>query len=138
GHAQEPAERIHLLLEAGLLYEEKRRAPNDAFERFLEAFKTDPTQAVVREAVERLAEAVNGWDQAIAAYGEAIAAAIDEDVQVELRLMLGRLLTKVSKIDEAIEQYRAVYDARGDDMEAIGALEALYRQTEKYRDLLDI
>src|SRR5690606_1395909 len=62
----------------------------------------------------------------------------DEDVMVELRLMLGRLLTKVDKIDEAIEQYRAVYDARGDSMEAIGALETLYRQTSKYRELLDI
>ncbi len=138
GHAQEPAERIHLLREAGLLYEEKLRAPQDAFARFLEAFKTDPTQEIVREDVERLAEATNGWDEAIAAYGEAIAAAVDEDVQIDLRLMLGRLLTKVGKIDDAIAQYRAVYDARGDNMEAIGALETLYRQTQKYRELLDV
>lgn len=137
-HANDPAERIHLLREAGLLYEEKLRAPKDAFERFLEAFKTDPTQEVVREDVERLAEGTNGWDEAIAAYREAIAAAVDEDVMVELRLMLGRLLTKVEKIEEAIEQYRAVYEARGDSMEAIGALETLYRQTSKYRELLDI
>lgn len=138
GHADEPAERIHLLREAGLLYEEKLRAPKDAFERFLDAFKTDPTQEIVREDVERLAEAVNGWDDAIAAYGEAIAASTDEDVMVELRLMLGRLLTKVEKIDEAIEQYRAVYEARGESMEAIGALDTLYRQTSKYRELLEI
>ena len=138
GHAQEPAERIHLLREAGLLYEEKLRSPKEAFERFLDAFKTDPTQEVVREDVERLAEATNGWDDAIAAYRDAIAAAADEDVMVELRLMLGRLLQKVEKIDDAIEQYRAVYDARGDSMEAIGALETLYRQTSKYRELLDI
>ncbi len=52
--------------------------------------------------------------------------------------MLGRLLTKVEKIDDAIAQYRAVYEARGDSMEAIGALEELYRQTEKFRELLEI
>lgn len=138
GHATEPAERIHLLREAGLLYEEKLRSPQEAFARFLEAFKTDPTQEVVREDVERLAQATGGWDEAIAAYGDAIDAAVDEDVQIELRLVLGRLLTKVGKIDEAIAQYRAVHEARPDDMEAIGALEQLYRQTEKYRELLEI
>lgn len=138
GHATEPAERIHLLREAGLLYEEKLRAPQDAFARFLEAFKTDPTQEIVREDVERLAQATNGWDAAIAAYRETIAAATDEDVQIELRLMLGRLLTAVGKTDDAIEQYRAVYDLRGDNLEAIGALETLYRQTSRFRDLLEI
>lgn len=138
GHVDDPRERLHLLRETGLLYEERLRSPKEAFARFLEAFRTDPTQEVVREDVERLAAATNGWDEAIAAYRDAIEAATDEDVMVELRLTLGRLLTNVEKIDEAIEQYRAVYEVRGDDMDAIGALEALYRQTAKYRELLEI
>ncbi|MFK7992146.1 MAG: tetratricopeptide repeat protein, partial [Sandaracinaceae bacterium] len=137
-HADEPAERVHLLREAGLLYEERLRKPDDAYGRFVEAFKVDPTQEIIREDVARLAEATNGWDTAIAAYGEAIEAATDEDVQVELRLQLGRLLTQVEKVEEAIAQYRAVYDARSDNLEAIGALEELYRQTEKFRELLEV
>ena len=137
-HAQEPTERVHLLRESGLLYEEKLRKPKEAFDAFLEAFKTDPTQEIIREDVARLAEATNGWDEGIAAYREAIEGATDPDVATDLRLQLGRLLAQVEKIDEAIEQYRAVYDARGDNLEAIEALETLYRQTEKYRELLDI
>ncbi|HJL19199.1 MAG TPA: tetratricopeptide repeat protein [Sandaracinaceae bacterium LLY-WYZ-13_1] len=137
-HAEEPAERVHLLRESGLLYEEKLRKPKDAFQCFIDAFKADPTQEIIREDVARLAEATNGWDEAIAAYREAIEGATDEDVAVELRLQLGALLTQVEKVEEAIEQYRAVYEARPDDAQAIGALEQLYRQTENYRDLLEI
>ncbi len=137
-HAEEPAERVHLLRESGLLYEEKLRKPKSAFRCFVEAFKADPTQEIIQDDVARLAEATNGWDKAIQAYADAIEGSTDIDVQVELRLQLGRLLTQVEKVDEAIEQYRAVYDARSDSMEAIGALEQLYRQTERYRELLEV
>ncbi|MGE0785808.1 MAG: tetratricopeptide repeat protein [Sandaracinaceae bacterium] len=137
-HAQEPTERVHLLRESGLLYEEKLRKPEDAFKAFLDAFKADPTQEVIQADVARLAEATNGWDEAIAAYSEAIDGSVDEDLQVELRLQLGRLLTQVDKVAEAIAQYRAVYDVRADSMEAIGALEQLYRQTERYPELLEV
>ena len=137
-HVQEPTERIHLLRETGLLYEEKLRAPKDAFARFLEAFSIDPTQEIIREDVQRLAQATDGWAQAIASYSSAIEATTDPDVQVELQLHFAGLLTQVGRIDEAIAQFRAVYDAQGDNMHAIGALEQLYRQTERYRELLDI
>lgn len=138
GHAEEPAERVHLLRESGLLYEEKLRKPKEAFASFIDAFKADPTQEIIREDVARLAEAVNGWDAAIAAYADAIDGATDPEVQIELRLRLGNLLTQVEKIDEAIVQFRAVYEVQGDNMEAIGALEQLYRQTEKFRELLEV
>ena len=137
-HAEEPSERVHLLRESGLLYEERLRKPKDAFQAFIEAFKADPTLEIIREDVARLAEATNNWDDAISAYGDAIEGSTDPDVQVELRLQLGRLLTQVEKIDEAIAQYRAVYESQSDNMEAIGALEQLYRQTERYPDLLEV
>ena len=137
-HADEPSERVHLLRESGLLYEERLRKPADAFASFIEAFKADPTQEVIREDVARLAETTNGWDTAITAYRDAIEGAVDEDVQVDLRLQLGRLLAQVDQIEESIAQYRAVYEARGDNMEAISALETLYRQTESYGELMDV
>ncbi|MCB9591319.1 MAG: tetratricopeptide repeat protein [Sandaracinaceae bacterium] len=138
GHATEPVERVHLLRESGLLYEEKLRKPKEAFESFIAAFKTDPTQEVIREDVARLAEAVKGWDEAIAAYGVAIEASTDPDVQVELRLQLGGLLTQVERVEDAIAQYRAVYESEGDNLAAISALEQLYRQTEKYAELMEV
>jgi len=137
-HAEEPAEKVHLLRESGLLYEERLRKPKDAFECFIQAFKADPTQEIIREDVARLAEATRGWDDAIEAYEAAIESSTDPDVSVDLRLQLGGLLVQVEKVEEAIAQYRAVYDSEGDNMAAIGALEQLYRQTEKYAELMDV
>lgn len=138
GHVTEAEERIVLLREVGVLYEEKLRRPQDAFARFLEAFAIDPMREVLREDVARLAPAVDGWEQVIAAYTKAIADSADEGSQVELRLSLGAVLVEVGRTDDAIAQYRAVYDARSDHMGAIEALERLYRQTGRNQDLLDV
>lgn len=138
-HVQEPDERIVLLREVGLLYEEKLRRPQDAFARFLEAFSLDPLREVVREDIARLAPGVDGWDQAIAAYQKAIEVfAGAGDDEVELRLSLGAVLGRVGRVEDSIAQYRAVYDAVSDHSGAIAALEGLYRQTGRHQDLLEI
>ncbi|WP_053234357.1 tetratricopeptide repeat protein [Sandaracinus amylolyticus] len=138
GHVQDPEERIVLLREVAVLYEEKLRRPQDAFARFLEAFALDPMREVLREDVARLAPGVDGWAQVIATYRTAIENGTDEDATIELRLSLGAVLEQVGQIDESIAQYRAVYDARSDHMGAIEALERLYRQTGRHSDLLEV
>ncbi len=56
-----------------------------------------------------------------------------------LRLKLGRVLVgEVHDIPEALAQYRAVYEADGENADAIAALESLYRQTQAWPDLLGI
>ena len=97
-----------------------------------------PTQELVREDVARLAEATSGWDSAITAYREAIESSADLDVQTNLRLQLGGLLRQVEKVSEAIEQYNAVYESETDNLEAITALEELYRSTEQFEPLLGV
>ena len=58
---------------------------------------------------------------------------------VMLRLRLGRVLVdEVQRIDEALAAYRAVYEADGENAEALAALEQLYRQTSRFDDLLGI
>ncbi len=136
-HVQEHEERIVLLREVGLLYEEKLRRPQDAFTRFLEAFSIDPLREVLREDIARLAPGVDGWDQVIAAYQKAIEATLDEG-ELELRLSLGAVFGRVGRIDDSIAQYRAVYESHSDHMGAIEALESLYRQTGRNQELLEV
>jgi len=140
GHDGDPEARIALLRETALLYEEKLRAADTAFEKSLEAFALAPSQEILREDVERLAEATEGWDRVVAAYGEAITAAADADPDeaLELRIGLGGILSRMGKVDEAIAQYSAVVEERGDHEQAIAALGDLYRQTERYAELLAI
>ncbi|NOY93292.1 MAG: tetratricopeptide repeat protein [Deltaproteobacteria bacterium] len=140
GHDGEPEARIALLRETALLYEEKLRGPDTAFEKYLEAFAIAPSQEILREDVARLAEATEGWDRVVAAYAQAIEAAseADPDQALALRVDLGGILSRMGKIDDAIVQYSAVVEERGDHEQAIAALGDLYRQTERYADLLAI
>ena len=137
-HIDEPEARIQLLREMGLLYEERLRDKETAFERFLEAFVTDPTQEVLREDVDRLAAEVRGWDRVIAAYEQAIEGARYEDDEVSLRMSFGRVLSQVEQVDKATEQFRAVYELRSDHGEAIAALGELYRQSGGYAELREV
>jgi golgin subfamily B member 1 len=137
-HSSDPDQRAVLLRETGLLYEEKLKNAASAYERILEAFLLAPGSDVLREDVERLAAKTNGWDRAFTAFGEAIERATHPDDANGLRLHYGQALHRAGRVKDAIAQYRAVYDDRGDDVQAIGALEALYREAGQFRELLEI
>jgi tetratricopeptide (TPR) repeat protein len=137
-HLTEREERIVLLREAGVLYEEKLKKNDVAFAKYLEGLALDPMREILREDVARLAPAVDGWDRVIATYSAAIEASGDVNEQIDLRLQLGGVLRAVQKIDEAIAQFRAVHEADPGNMPAIDALDGLYRETSRFQDLLDI
>ncbi|MFO0712453.1 MAG: tetratricopeptide repeat protein [Sandaracinus sp.] len=137
-HLTEREERIVLLREAGVLYEEKLKKPDVAFSKYLEGLALDPMREILREDVARLAPAVDGWDRVIATYAAAIEATADVTEQIDLRLQLGGVLRAVGKIDDAIAQFRGVHEADPGNMPAIEALDGLYRETSRFQDLLDI
>ncbi|MGH7434766.1 MAG: tetratricopeptide repeat protein, partial [Polyangiaceae bacterium] len=142
GHEQDPAGKLALLREVAALYEAKIKDPQKAFERFLSAFEIAPGDEQTSVDLERVARTTTRWEEVVTACKRAIAAADeggDQSAGVMLRLRLGRVFVEeLQKIDEALEAYRAVYDAEGDNAQAITALERLYRQTSKYNELLGI
>lgn len=138
-HVVDPDQRVALLRETGLLYEERLRSPEQAFEKYLEAFALAPHQEVVREDVDRLSAGVEGGvTRVIAAYSAAIEGGTDPAEVTELRMSFGGVLTQANRIDDAIAQYRVVYDEVPDHEGAISALAELYRQTSRYSDMLGI
>ncbi|HEX3345484.1 MAG TPA: hypothetical protein VHS09_12960, partial [Polyangiaceae bacterium] len=142
GHEQDPPSKLELYREVAALYEGKVKDTQKAFDRYLSAFELFPADARTSEDVERAAKATSRWDEVVAAYRRAIEAADvngERDAAIMLRLRLGRVLVdNLQKIDDALEAYRAVYEADGENGEAIGALERLYRQTSRFTDLLGI
>jgi len=137
-HITDADERVMLLRETGLLYEEKLRNPQQAFERYLEAFAVDPMRDVPREDIERLAAKVDGWEKVFEGYGKAIEGATHPDDATSLRIAFGSVLRQAGKVDDAIAQYRAVYDDQVDHAGAIGSLDELYRETKNYGELLGV
>ncbi len=142
GHEQDAAGKLELYREVAGLYETRIKDPQKAFDRYLAAFELLPADEQTSADLERAAGATSRWEEVVAAYKRAIAAA-DEGAEriagVMLRLRLGRVFVgELQKIDEALLVYRAVYDAEDDNAEAIGALERLYRQTSRFAELLGI
>jgi tetratricopeptide (TPR) repeat protein len=137
-HASEPEEELALLRDLGTLYETKLRDVSTAFERYLRAFQLAPFDGAVSENVLRVAKAVTGWDRLVKTFEAAIEAASTEDEVVALRSRLGGVLRSIEQIDAALAQYRAVYELRDDDEEAIAALEELLRARGLFDELLVI
>ncbi|MGO9839514.1 MAG: tetratricopeptide repeat protein [Polyangiaceae bacterium] len=142
GHEQDAPGKLELYREVAALYEGKVKDPQKAFDRYLAAFELLPADERTSEDVERAAKATGRWDEAVASYRRAIEAADaagDRQAGVMLRLRLGRVLVDhLQKTDEALAAYRAVYEADGENADAIVALERLYRQTSRFGELLEI
>ncbi len=141
-HEEDRAAKLDLYREAAALYEGKLKDPQKAFDRYLGAFELVAGGEQTSDDVERVAGVTGRWDELVAAFRRSIAAADasgDWDTAVMLRLRLGRVLAaSLQKVDEALDAYRAVYEADGANAEAIEALERLYRQASRFPDLLDI
>ncbi|AKT41625.1 tetratricopeptide repeat protein [Chondromyces crocatus] len=141
-HDQENSTRLELYREVAGLYELKLKDSQRAFERYLLAFKLAPEEDRSTDDVERSARLTSGWEALISAYSDVVSAAEgagDAVLAIDLRLRLGRvLLDEVKRVDEALAQFRAVYDVDSENTAAIGALERLYRETGRFQELLEI
>jgi tetratricopeptide (TPR) repeat protein len=139
GHVSDPGERLTLLRDVAALYESRLNEKPKAFERYLSAFELAPGDASTQADVERVAKVTGGWDAVVAAYRAAIEGSHDSVEQNVLRLRLGRVLVEeVSRVDDALAEYRAVYESEPDNEVALGALEGLYQRSGRWRDLLEV
>lgn len=142
GHVAEPTERIALLREVAGIYEGRINDKLRAFDRFLAAFELAAGDEQSQTDLERAANLTGRWDETIAAYRAAIESAdngADFRAATDLRLRLGRVLVhEVGRIDEALVEYRIVYEADPDNTTALESLEKLYRETERWADLLEV
>ncbi|HMA91344.1 MAG TPA: tetratricopeptide repeat protein, partial [Polyangiaceae bacterium] len=141
-HVAEPFERKELLREVGRLYESKLNDKPSAFARLLAVFDLSPTEEDSQIDVERAAKVVGRWDALVGSYRIAIGnaeSAGDSDGAAALRLRLGRILVEeLHQVDEALAEYRKVYEIDPSNPVALGALESLYRQSGRWEDLLDV
>jgi golgin subfamily B member 1 len=141
-HVDDPSERLDLLRSVANLYETRINDKSKAFERYLAAFEIAPGDDQSQSDVERAAKLTGRWDELVQAYRTTIQKAEAERDAAganALRLRLGRVLVEeVQRIDDALVEYRAVYESEPENHVALSALEQLYRQTERWRELLDV
>ncbi len=142
GHEEDPSSKMALYREVAALYEGKVKDPAKAFDRYLAAFELAPHDEQASADAERAAKATGSWDRLIASYRTAIENADnggERETAIALRLRLGRVqVEEVNNVDAALSAFREVYDLDGENADALGALERLYRQTGRFTELLGI
>ncbi len=137
-HTTDEAVRVLLLRKVARVYEERMRNIEAAFEKYLEAFRTDPRNDEAREDAARVAEQLGAWEALLSGYEAAIAHTTDPERSIEIRLHYGTALSKLERFEPAIEQFRAAYELDPSNTLAIQALADLYFRTNSYRELLEI
>ncbi len=141
-HATSSDERLPLLRQVAALYEQNLRESSLAFERYLAAFAIAPTDSQGQLDVERIAKTTGLWPRVVEAYRRAIEGLSNTgelDAVVTLRIRLGRIFVdEMNLVNDALAEYRAVYDEDSENEFALAALEQLYRQTQRWSDLLQI
>lgn len=136
---EDEEERLELLLRLAALYEDQLRDKKSALVHILEAVALAPSREDVLETAERIAHAAGSWDELVAAYQQSSQTALDPEVQVRLKLRLGRILSEeLGKVEDALLEFRSVYDEHPDNTEALSALETLYQKTEGWAELLEV
>lgn len=138
-HVHDPAERLALLLTVAGIYEEKLRDRKAALSKLIEAVAIEPGNASTLDAAERVAGAAKSWEELVLAYQDTAAEIDDTEARVGLRLRAGRVFSdELNRVEEALAEYRAVYDEYPENTLALTALESLYQKTEGWSDLLDV
>ncbi len=136
-HVTDPDLKLELLRQVAELYQGRANDKAMAFERLLEAFQLNPSDAQSQEDVENAAKLTGSWTQLVEAYEGAIEQ--DDETGIQLRLRLGRILVdEVEDVDAALSHYRAVCEAEPENEQALEALEKLYVKTDRPTDLLDV
>ena len=86
--------------------------------------KQEEDDIMIHEALEKLAEEIDAWDQLSGIYADALEAAIEPDDQQRLWYNLARVLDeRLGAADEAEQAYRQVLDMDDTDQNALEALD---------------
>ena len=139
GHTEDTDERLALLLRAASLYDERLRDKAKALAHLLEGVALDPSRASTFEQAETVARAAKTWQEVVDAYRKVLPSVEGSESEIEVRLRLGRVLAEeMGNVDDALAEYRTVYDDNPDNAAALGALETLYQKTEGWAELLEV
>ncbi len=139
------SEKVDLLARVAVIQEERLGDETAAFLTWREAAVAEPSDDRARAALQRLAASLDAWDEAAAAWEEALAKAPVDDqtlrgiLLTELAQMYDRSLGDAAKATSA---YRRLLEVDPNDRSITGpaaeALERLYEEQQAWPELVEI
>ncbi len=139
GFEEAPDRREELFAELAALLEGSLQDPDGAIDIDRQRLELDPTNEEVLAALERLYEQRARWEPLVEVLERRNELSDDETQQKASLLRVGRIFEdKLGNVDNAIATYRDILSRFGSDEDTLTALTRLYRETERWRELLEI
>lgn len=135
----DPADRVRFLAEIARLHEARGQDLPLAFHAVSRAFAIEPGDDAIREEVDRLAGALEAWNDLVRAYEVAISASTDSAVTSSLLGALARIHDeRRGDLRAAIETYERLAAHDPEDASPLDALEALHTMVGDWVGLCDV
>ncbi len=136
---EDEARRDDLLSKLADLLENTLHDPESAIEVHRERLELDPADADALSSLERLYEQRGQWESLVQVLETRAELASDEQEQLALCRRVGAIFEeKLGSTENAIAAHREVVARFGSDEPTLAALTRLYRETERWHELLEI
>ncbi|RAL22930.1 hypothetical protein DL240_08540 [Lujinxingia litoralis] len=138
-HREAPAERKAYQLKLARLHREQLGDVDGAFARFSQAFLEMPAELDVVAELEATAGDAGEWSTLVEHYRRALDADLEQAEVLELRALLGRVLSEeLGDLEAALEQFQAVLAVEENNLRALEAMERIYFSSARWDDLMQV
>lgn len=136
-YAPTPEERAEVLRTKASIHEDLMSSVDDAVDSYRQALDADPSSELTMDALERLYEAKEEWNELIEIKRQRIDLS-GESARVEVLRSIAKVFDeKLGEAFDAISAWRAVLELEPRDAEAIDALDRLFTAERMHAELLD-
>lgn len=139
--AEEPAQRAAYLREVAGLLEEHKEDTQAAVQTYAEVFTLTPDDQSVRDALQRIATATNGWDDLAEAYSQTLRDNFEISDELRASLLLDQASIYESRLENLADAERTLEEVlliQADHEGALDALERILSRTENWTALGDL
>ncbi len=136
--ADEPERKVEILRKIAGIAANQLGALDRALDAQARALKEDPTLAETRQELEELAGSANAWDALIRIYADVAAGLSDPQLSRLYWMRLASIEERLDRVDDAAKSYERVLAADPSDGEALAAMDALYRRTGHWQQLIGV
>lgn len=134
---REPSAQVAALREVGRIFDAELGQPDRAYRALVTALRLEPDDLDLVADLKRLARRAGLWDEFVQDYGAMVQTMGDPADSAAHAIEIGRIYAEDSaRHDQAIASFEKVLAHDPGSPEALSGLEALYRQTERWNDLV--
>ena len=129
--------RVQLWARMAKLVDERLDRPEDAIHWWSQVRRVNPNHTEAVEALERLYERTNRWQELADLLQAQLTEAPDERTMLRLQRRLGLVRgTRLGSVEEAVRAWTEILKRNPNDVEALEAVCQIYREAERWDDLV--